>query len=99
MNEVVIESPRYGVWGSKTQLTVALLISKAKYKGATIAACEAIWLKRLLKDLNESVDALGVDKLQQFSINLGLRVLDLPSLRRIAENPYLNLLSLVGSVN
>ena len=56
MNEVVIESPRYGVWGSKMQLTVALLISKAKYKGATIAACEAILAERLLMDLNESVD-------------------------------------------
>ena len=27
-----------------------------EYKGAAIATCEAIWLKRLLKDFNESVD-------------------------------------------
>ncbi len=27
-----------------------------KYRGATIAACESIWLKRLLKDLNETTN-------------------------------------------
>ena len=38
-------------WSSKKQLTVALSSTKADYRGAALATCEAIWLKRLLKDL------------------------------------------------
>ena len=45
-------------WSNKKQPTVALSSTKAKYKGAVIATCEAIWFKLLLKDLNESVDKL-----------------------------------------
>jgi hypothetical protein len=33
-------------WSSKKQPTVALSSTKAKYKGATIAACEIVWLKK-----------------------------------------------------
>ena len=38
-------------WSSKKQPTVALSSSKAEYRGATIAACEVVGLKRILKDL------------------------------------------------
>ena len=43
-------------WSSKKQPTVALSSTEAEYKGTTIATCEEIWLKWLLKDFNESVD-------------------------------------------
>ena len=42
-------------WSSKKQQTIALLSTEAKYRGATIATCEAIWLKRLLQDLQVEV--------------------------------------------
>ena len=41
-------------WSSKKQPTIALSRTEAKYRGAAIATCEVIWLKRLLKDFNES---------------------------------------------
>jgi hypothetical protein len=50
-------------WSSKKQPTVALSSTKAEYKGATIAACEAIatcetiWLQKLLSNLGQSLDA------------------------------------------
>ena len=44
-------------WSSKKLPTVALSSTEAEYRGADVAACEAIWLKRLLKDLGELVDA------------------------------------------
>jgi hypothetical protein len=31
-------------WSSKKQPTVALLSTEAKYRGATIVACEVVWL-------------------------------------------------------
>ena len=42
-------------WSSKTQPTVALLSTEVDYRGAAIATCKAIWLKRLLKDLQVDV--------------------------------------------
>ena len=39
------------MWSSKKQPTVALSSTEAEYRGAAVATCEAIWLKRLLKDL------------------------------------------------
>jgi hypothetical protein len=47
-------------WSSKKQPTVALSSTKAKYKGATIAACEVVWLQKLLLDLGQLVDVLVV---------------------------------------
>ena len=38
-------------WSSKKQPIVALSSTEAEYKSAAIAACEVIWLKRILKDL------------------------------------------------
>ena len=128
-------------WISKKQPTVALSSTEAEYRAAAVAACEAVWLKRLLKDFNELVNkpilihcdnlssiqlaknpvfhartkhievhyhyirervlagdidlqyvgtsvqvadiftkALGLDKLRQFSVDLGLRPLDMLSL-------------------
>ena len=42
-------------WSSKKQPTIALSITEAEYQEAVIATCEAIWLKRLLKDLQVKV--------------------------------------------
>jgi hypothetical protein len=44
-------------WNSKKQSIVALLTTKAKYKGAIIVACEIVWLQKLLSDLGQLVDA------------------------------------------
>ena len=38
-------------WSSKKQPTVALSSTEAEYRGAAVAPCEAVWLKRILKDL------------------------------------------------
>jgi len=38
-------------WSSKKQLTFALSNMEAKYRGATIVACEIFWLQKLLLDL------------------------------------------------
>ncbi|XP_074558519.1 secreted RxLR effector protein 161-like [Curcuma longa] len=40
-------------WSSKKQRSVALSSAEAEYVDATDAACEAIWLRRLLKDLQQ----------------------------------------------
>jgi hypothetical protein len=47
-------------WSSKKQPTVALSSTEAEYQGVAIATCEAIWVKRLLKDLHEEVSDLTV---------------------------------------
>lgn len=41
-------------WSSKKQKTVALLTAEAEYVSATGSACEAIWLRRMLKDLRQA---------------------------------------------
>jgi hypothetical protein len=38
-------------WSSKKQPTFALSSMEVKYRGATIVACEVIWLYKLLSDL------------------------------------------------
>ncbi len=43
-------------WSSKKQLTVALSSREAEYRGATMAACEVAWLRKLLGDLGLHVD-------------------------------------------
>jgi hypothetical protein len=43
-------------WSSKRQPTVALSSIEAKYMGATMAACEVAWLRKLLGDLGLHVD-------------------------------------------
>ncbi|XP_020533827.1 uncharacterized mitochondrial protein AtMg00810-like [Jatropha curcas] len=40
-------------WSSKKQATVALSTSEAKYIIATSAACQAIWLRKVLADLQQ----------------------------------------------
>ena len=40
-------------WSSKKQKTVALSSAEAEYIAATDAACEAVWLKRLIEDLQQ----------------------------------------------
>jgi len=44
-------------WRSKKQPTVALSSTEAEYRGAAIAACEVVWLQKLLSDLGQLVDA------------------------------------------
>nr|GFA95490.1 retrovirus-related Pol polyprotein from transposon TNT 1-94 [Tanacetum cinerariifolium] len=39
---------------SKKQATVALSSTEAEYVAATKAACQAIWLRRMLSDLNQT---------------------------------------------
>ena len=43
-------------WSSKKQKTVALSSVEAEYIVATDAACEAIWLRRLLSDLQQKIE-------------------------------------------
>ena len=45
-------------WSSKKQLMVALSSTEEKYRVATIALCEAVWIKRILKDLDVSIKDL-----------------------------------------
>lgn len=40
-------------WSSKKQATTALSSSEAEYVAATSAACQAIWLRRILVDLHQ----------------------------------------------
>jgi hypothetical protein len=44
-------------WSNKKQLTIALSSMEVEYKGASIVACEIIWLLKLLLDLGQLVDA------------------------------------------
>ena len=44
-------------WSSKEQPIVALSSTEAEYRGATMAACEVVWLQKLLCDLDVQVDA------------------------------------------
>ncbi len=43
-------------WISKKQITVALSSTEAEYRSLTIAACEIVWLQKLLLDLGHFVD-------------------------------------------
>jgi hypothetical protein len=43
-------------WSSKKQATVALSSTEAEYRGAAIATCEEVWIRRLLYDLGEYID-------------------------------------------
>jgi len=47
-------------WSNKKQPTVALLSTEAEYRGATIVACEVVWLLKLLSNLGQLVDVLVV---------------------------------------
>ncbi|KAI5323652.1 hypothetical protein L3X38_032724 [Prunus dulcis] len=40
-------------WSSKKQSTVALSTTEAEYISATSAACEAVWIRRILADLRQ----------------------------------------------
>jgi len=44
-------------WSNKKQPTIALSSTKAEYRSATIAACEVVWLQKLLSNLGQLVDA------------------------------------------
>jgi hypothetical protein len=38
-------------WSNKKQPIIALSNTEVEYRGVTIAACEVIWLQKLLSDL------------------------------------------------
>ena len=42
-------------WSSKKKPTVALSSIEAEYKGGIVAACNVVWLKRILKDQDVSI--------------------------------------------
>jgi hypothetical protein len=44
-------------WSSKKQPTVALSSTEVQYRGVAIAACEVVWLQKLLTDLGLSMNA------------------------------------------
>ncbi len=44
-------------WSSKKQPTVTLLSTEVEYRGTAIAACEIVWLQKLLSNLGQLVDA------------------------------------------
>jgi hypothetical protein len=41
------------IWSNTKQPTIALLSTKAEYKGATIVTCEIVWLQKLLSYLGQ----------------------------------------------
>jgi len=43
-------------WSSKKQPIVALSSTEVKYRGATIVACEVVWLQKLLSNLGQLMD-------------------------------------------
>ncbi|KAA0045829.1 Retrovirus-related Pol polyprotein from transposon TNT 1-94 [Cucumis melo var. makuwa] len=47
-------------WSSKKQATVALSSSKAEYAAATSAACQSIWLRRMLTELQHEQEGATV---------------------------------------
>ena len=47
-------------WASKKQPTVALSTCEAEYVAAALAAQEAIWIKRLLKEMNYKQDNITI---------------------------------------
>ena len=47
-------------WSSKKQPTVALSSMEAEYRGLTFATCEAMWLKKLLADLEVHVGIIPI---------------------------------------
>ncbi|GJW48422.1 retrovirus-related pol polyprotein from transposon TNT 1-94 [Tanacetum coccineum] len=50
-------------WGSKNQATIALSSTEAEYISAATAACQAVWLRRVLEDLNQTQDDKNVQLL------------------------------------
>ncbi|GJV49541.1 retrovirus-related pol polyprotein from transposon TNT 1-94 [Tanacetum coccineum] len=46
-------------WASKKQATIALSSTEAEYISAATAACQAVWLMRVLEDLNQTQERAG----------------------------------------
>ena len=47
-------------WSSKKQKTVALSSAEAEYIAATNAACEAVWLRRILSNMQQSEETTTI---------------------------------------
>ncbi|GKE11009.1 hypothetical protein Tco_1414560, partial [Tanacetum coccineum] len=47
-------------WASKNQATIALSSTEAEYISAATADCQAVWLMRVLEDLNQTQERAGV---------------------------------------
>ncbi|KAH7331316.1 hypothetical protein KP509_20G026200 [Ceratopteris richardii] len=47
-------------WSSKKQPTVALSSMEAEYRGLAFATCEAMWIKKLLADLEVQVGTIPI---------------------------------------
>ena len=63
-------------WASKLQQTVALSTTEAEYMAATQAAKEALWLKKLLKDLKLWDGPLQIRCINQGAIKLSKHHVD-----------------------
>ena len=62
-------------WASKKQPIVSLAIIEAKYVVATIAACEAVWMRQMLMDLRcdqEGVTTIFCDNTSTISLSNNL---------------------------
>jgi len=58
-------------WSSKKQPTVALSSTEVEYRGAAVAACEVVWLQKLLNDLeiqNEPPVVIYYDNLSSIQL-------------------------------
>ncbi|KAH7426269.1 hypothetical protein KP509_11G093200 [Ceratopteris richardii] len=47
-------------WSSKKQPSVALSSMEAEYRGLAFATCEAMWIKKLLADLEVQVGTIPI---------------------------------------
>nr|GFB17253.1 retrovirus-related Pol polyprotein from transposon TNT 1-94 [Tanacetum cinerariifolium] len=63
----------------KEQATVALSSTEAEYISAAIAACQAVWLRRVLEDLNQTQDDKNVQLLSLATTGQQLRKTELNS--------------------
>ena len=64
-------------WASKKQPIVAQSIAEAEYIAANVAACQAIWLKRILTDLNERQEdgtTIYCDKISSIALSKNIEI-------------------------
>ena len=89
-------------WSSKKQKVVALSTAEAEYISSTAAACEALWLRRLLQDLQDkqedattlfcdNMSAIAMSKNPVFHARSKHIELKYHFIRELVENEDINL--------